>query len=187
MLRAKKLVLLSHCLLNVNAKVEGLANYSGAQEELISYLVQKGFGMIQLPCPEMGCGGARRWGQTRQQLDTPFFRDYCQKIFRPIMHQVIDYISNGYEIVALIGINSSPSCGVNITCSAASWGGELHNWSSIESITQELELIPYPGVFMEQIIISLEVKDIKIPLLAVDEADPASSLSEIKLFLEGEV
>lgn len=186
-MRAKKLVLISHCLLNVNAKVEGLANYLGVQEELIGYLLKKGFGIIQLPCPEVGWGGVRRWGQTREQLDTPFFRDHCQRIFKPILQQIIDYKNNGYYLAALIGINGSPSCGVNITCSAASWGGELNKWNSVEAITKQLQLITTPGVFMEMIIKNLEVNQIKIPLLAVDEADPASSIGEIKLFLEGEV
>ncbi len=54
--RAGKLVLLSHCLLNVNAKVYGLAKYEGALAGLTGFLVEEGFGIIQLPCPEMGCG-----------------------------------------------------------------------------------------------------------------------------------
>jgi predicted secreted protein len=50
MLRDKKIVLLSHCFLNVNAKVYGLANYQGALEDLIRFLLAEGFGLIQLPC-----------------------------------------------------------------------------------------------------------------------------------------
>lgn len=187
MIRDKKMVLLSHCLLNINAKVYGLATSRGAQEELINFLLEKGYGIIQLPCPEMGFEGIKRWGQVKEQLDTPFFRKYCKEIFVPILEQIIDYNKNGYRIAALIGVNGSPSCGVNKTCSSESWGGEISNWQTIEEIMQQMNMIESPGVFIEQISKLLEANGIKLPVLAVEEANPAASIADIKNFLEGEV
>ncbi len=54
MRRSKKIVLISHCILNVNSKVEGLAQYENNSLELVKYLIENKFGIIQLPCPEAG-------------------------------------------------------------------------------------------------------------------------------------
>ncbi len=61
MKRSKKIVLLGHCILNVNSKVEGLAQYENNSLELLEYLIENKFGIIQLPCPEAGFYGMRRW------------------------------------------------------------------------------------------------------------------------------
>ncbi len=185
--RAKKLILLSHCLLNVNAKVNGLARYKGAVAELISFLVDEGFGIIQLPCPEMGYWGIRRWGQVREQMNTPFFVRHCRQIFTPVLEQIIDYHRNGYRLAAIIGVDGSPSCGVSHTCSSASWGGELDNWQTTAEIMGELQMINAPGVFMEVISQALGENGIEIPMLAVDEAAPADSIADIKKTLKGEL
>jgi predicted secreted protein len=185
--RAKKLVLLSHCLLNVNAKVNGLAEYKGALTELILFLVDENYGIIQLPCPEMGYWGIKRWGQVREQMDTPVFVRHCHLIFDPVLEQIIDYHRNGYHLVAIIGVYGSPSCGVNHTCSSASWGGELDNWQTTADIMGELQIVNSPGVFMELIGEVLRKNGIQIPMLAIEEANPADSIADIKKVLKGEL
>ena len=185
--RSKKLVLLSHCILNVNAKVYGLARYRGALAELISFLVDEGYGIIQLPCPEMGHWGIKRWGQVREQMDTPYFVRHCRQVFEPVLEQIIDYHCNGYHVAAIIGVDGSPSCGVNHTCSAASWGGELDNWQSTADIMGDLRMINAPGAFMELISEALRNHGLQIPMLAIDEADPADSIADIKKMLKGEL
>lgn len=46
MKRAKKIVLISHCYLNVNAKLEGIAINSSALKQLINILMENDFGII---------------------------------------------------------------------------------------------------------------------------------------------
>jgi predicted secreted protein len=60
MKRSRRIALVSHCLLNVNAKVEGLAEYQGVHP-VIEGLSAAGFGVIQLPCLEMTHMGMKRW------------------------------------------------------------------------------------------------------------------------------
>lgn len=47
MKRERKLVLLSHCILNVNAKVEGIATSKSGITELVTSLMNRGYGIIQ--------------------------------------------------------------------------------------------------------------------------------------------
>jgi predicted secreted protein len=61
MKRDKNIVVVCHCILNCNSKVEGLSEYRGAVD-FTKKLVDSGIGIIQLPCPEMILYGIKRWG-----------------------------------------------------------------------------------------------------------------------------
>lgn len=72
MKRAKKIVLISHCYLNVNSKLEGIAIYSSVLKQLINVLIEEECGIIQLPCVEQYVGGIKRWSQVCNQLDKSY-------------------------------------------------------------------------------------------------------------------
>lgn len=115
--RGGKMVLVSHCLLNINAKIDGIAYYPAGATELIHGLMEKGYGIIQLPCLEMEMCGPRRWGQVEEQLNNPFFKKYCTTRLESYILQIKAYMEQGYTIAGVIGINGSPTCGINETCS----------------------------------------------------------------------
>jgi predicted secreted protein len=173
--RQKKIVLLAHCLLNSNSKVGGSVLYQGAQEKLLLFLVKKGYGIIQLPCPEMTMFGSRRWGQVREQYDTPRYRRHCREIFEPVLEQVGDYLKNGYFVEALIGIDGSPSCGVEKSCSSGTWGGEI---GARYGFDQDIKVIPARGIFMEEIESLLSQHGVPLKLIAFDETRPESWIDD---------
>ena len=163
--RSKKIVLLSHCILNANSKVVGLSHYSGSLKEVINPYIQNGTGIIQLPCPEMTFLGIKRWGMTREQYDTPTYRNHCKKLLIPIVNQIQDYLLSGYTIEKIIGVDGSPTCGVNNTCIGYS-GGELNQPENQHQIAQE---VPGKGIMIETLEELLREKNIKIPFSAIKE------------------
>jgi len=187
MQRNKRMILLSHCILNSNAKVEGLAKYKGVLKEVVKNLIDSEYGIMQLPCPEMQGYGIKRWGHVKEQFDTQYFRKNCQSILVPIVDQIVDYTRNGYIFEAVIGIDGSPSCGVNMTCSSACWGGEVANEYGILDKIKDVKLVEGQGIFMEEFKIALDVHQIELPFIAIDEANPASSTKEIINYLRGEI
>ncbi len=166
--RSKKLILVAHCILNSNSKVTGLSRYPGALEPLVVDCIRKGLGIVQLPCPELTFLGLKRWGMTREQYDTPMYRKHCRTILEPLVFQIEDYLLNGYSIEEIVGVDGSPSCGVNLTCSGYS-GGELD-----EALNQHSNLreVPGKGVMMETLTQLLSEKEIIIPFSAIDENKP---------------
>ncbi|MDO6354059.1 hypothetical protein Q3V94_03030 [Caloramator sp. CAR-1] len=184
--RSRKIIILSHCMLNANSKVEGLAIYKGAQNSLISFLIEEGYGIIQLPCPEITLYGIKRWGHVKEQFDTPYFREHCRNIFMPYLNQIMDYVKNGYQIHGLIGIDGSPSCGVNKTCSSTKWGGEVGEEFGINEKIKDLKIIQGKGVFIEEIENLLIQKGTNIKLLGLDEEN-LSSQNAIIEFLKKNV
>jgi predicted secreted protein len=97
--------------MNANSKVEGLAVYEGIHP-LISRLAEIGIGVIQMPCAEMSACGMSRPGRTREQYDYLEFREHCARLAEETLAQVCEYQRCKYEIVGLVGVEGSPSCGV---------------------------------------------------------------------------
>ena len=171
MKRAKKIVLISHCYLNVNSKLEGIAIYSSVLKQLINVLIEKECGIIQLPCVEQYVCGIKRWSQVCNQLDNPYYRKECQKLLTPIVEQVIDFYNNGYRIIGVIGVNGSPSCGVDYTC-IGDWGGEFGEEYNFENKLHSLKMENKYGIMMDELRKLLLNANIDIPFIGLDESKP---------------
>lgn len=91
MKRNREIVVVCHCILNCNSKVEGLSEFKGAQNIAIN-LINKGYGIIQLPCPEMIMYGINRWGHVKEQFDNLFFREQCRQMLIPHVRQFNEYL-----------------------------------------------------------------------------------------------
>lgn len=182
--RNRKIILLCHCILNCNSKVEGCSLYGGAMSDITKALIDSGFGIIQLPCPELTLYGIKRWGHVKDQFDTPYYRKHCRNMFVPYLEQLQDYMSSGYEIIGLIGINGSPSCGINKTC-MGSWGGEFSESPDLESTLGSVKLVASQGVFIEELSSILQANNINLPFIGIDEADMADSVEKINNFIGG--
>lgn len=179
MKRKRHIVLLSHCILNVNTKVHGLAGYESAIKDLVCFLLDNEIAMIQLPCPEAEILGLRRWGHVKDQLDYPFFHDHCRSLLEPFVRQVRMYLDNEHRILGVIGIEGSPSCGVGKTCRSRLWQGDFldkeETWLKVDNLNWSAE----PGIFMQTFQVMLTERNISLPFLAVNEIEPTVSLSQL--------
>lgn len=115
MRRSKQLVILHHCLLNQNARAKGLAKRKGAVEEIVEEAMRNGWGIYQIPCPEVRYLGVDREPQTKTRYDTPGFRILCERIAEEVLGDLMKFVEKGYEIVGIVGVEGSPSCGVTLT------------------------------------------------------------------------
>lgn len=110
MQRSKKILLVSHCILNQNTVIENEARAEGAILSATEWAMKEGFGFLQLPCPEFLFHGLGRPPMTYEQYNTPEYRKHCREILKQVLYQAKEYLRNGYEITGLLGIQSSPSC-----------------------------------------------------------------------------
>ncbi|WML49746.1 hypothetical protein RCG23_07335 [Neobacillus sp. PS3-34] len=110
MQRSKQILLVSHCIINQNTVIEAEARALGAIPSVMEWAIEKGFGIVQLPCPEFTFLGLERPPMTYEEYDNKKYRDHCRKILEPFVFQLKDYIKNGYNIAGTVGIQSSPSC-----------------------------------------------------------------------------
>jgi len=167
--RGRRVIFLSHCLLNQNTKVYGIAMYPGAVVELVRLALDEGWGIVQMPCPEASYWGLKRWAMTRDQYNIPRFREHCRSIALDVVYQIIDYLESGYEVLAIVGCDGSPVCGVNWTNKRVGkpWGGFITE-ERLRSPPRQL-VVPGKGVFIEILRDELERYGLKIPFLAYPE------------------
>lgn len=172
--RSRRIVFVCHCLLNANSKVEGLAQYAGVHP-LITQLAALGVGIIQMPCAEMESCGMSRWGQTREQYENVAFRGLCARLSDETLAQVQEYRRCGYEILGVVGVDGSPTCGVAKSASGR-WGGEYAptEWAEVVS---GVESAPLPGVHIEALLERLE--PLGIHFFAIDESVEGHHVDEV--------
>ncbi len=172
--RSRRIILLAHCLLNQNSIVWGLAQRPAIVKELVDLLHEYRVGIIQLPCPETLHSGLRRWWQVKEQYDTPGFREHARSLIAPIIDYLLEYKRNNFNIIGIIGVSGSPSCGVHYTSSSVEWLGDPRK-------AGESKRVEGRGVFMEILLEELESRGIKLPLLLEYDYDkPEESLKEIR-------
>jgi predicted secreted protein len=128
--RSGRVVFLSHCLLNENTRYLGGAFRPGAVDEVVETYVRTGVGICQLPCPEeLAWGGVlkrhlvllygRPWLRPMVRLLRPALMAYTalryRHLARRIARQITDYQRSGFDVVGLVGVDASPTCGVTTT------------------------------------------------------------------------
>ena len=173
-LRKKKIIILSHCLLNTNSKVAGFSPQIAGEQNLVSLILSKGYGIMQLPCPENRVYGSKRWGQSREQFDTPHFRKECQKMLLPYIDEILDYQKNGYEVAGIISVYGSPSCGYKASFSSNAYGGEL-DMSIVQFQIASGRLSDSSGIFIEEFETLLKASNLTIPFFNFMEETPDKS------------
>jgi predicted secreted protein len=169
MKRSREILIVCHCLLNCNAKVFPLADTGGVYRDALQAYIERGTGLLQLPCPETCYLGLNRWGMSKEQYDHRNYRSFCKQLLEPTMMQLEAFRAAGYQIVAVAGVNGSPNCGVETTCTGFS-GGEICLETDIDKQCQQLEMVPGPGLFMEILAGLLDDIGLNCPFISlVDE------------------
>jgi len=175
--RSRRIVIVAHCLLNQNSISDGTADLPSQFTEVIDLIMTRRIGVIQLPCPELTCLGLDRQdrrGGTRELLTEnsrirrlmmrAAHRRTLQQEARRLAMQIEQYVRYDFAVVGIVGINRSPSCG-------------------IETTTVDGHEVPGRGVFMEIIERELRRRKIDLRMIGVKTSRKRASLREVKALL----
>lgn len=130
--RGHRVVFLSHCLLNENVRYPGGATCPGAIPEVVALYAGEGIGLCQMPCPEQRAWGgvgkrflvqlygrpSLRWRLVRRPataVATGWTRLVYRRLARSIARDIAGCSAAGLEVVEVVGVGASPSCGVSTT------------------------------------------------------------------------
>ena len=171
-------MLAAHCILNQNAISDGTADFPGADRELVHRLLQAGIGILQMPCPELHClgldrgdpkGGARPVLEENSRIREAMGQAAAARILSTLVERVIfeveEYRKHGFEIVGLIGINRSPSCGVETT----------------SRLNQEE---PGQGVFIEALRAAFAVRGLPVAMIGIKASQPEQAQQSVEALLD---
>lgn len=177
----KQILIVSHCILNTAAKcrayrMESIRAEESLRRELLHRAVDRGVQLLQLPCPELMLYGLDRWGHTRDQFDNPFFRQTCRELLKPILLQIQAYAAaENVELLGVLGIDGSPSCGVKYTCSGP-WGGDFGG-RDVSGVLSQVRTVSAPGILMEVLLEELARLGLTLPVDGLYAKEPGRALS----------
>jgi predicted secreted protein len=156
--RSRKIVVVAHCILNQNSRVFGIAYYPAMINEIVDVLRRYEVGIIQMPCPELTHAGLLRCSQTKEQYDTPAFRRHCRQIASGIADQLQEYSRNGFKVLAILGVDGSPTCGVDET-STSNEGRSIQEAKFTKAKA--------PGILIEELQSELKERKVAVPMKGV--------------------
>jgi predicted secreted protein len=148
--RSGRLVVVSHCILNVHSLEDELAIYPGLEREVVELLIAKGVGVYQISCPELELSGIFRKALPKDSYDHPKIRAFYGELAEKICKTLKMYVKKGYEIVAVIGAEASPTCGIDYV------GRWKKDAEGKKIFPKDVEFVPGRGVFMEEFGSALE-------------------------------
>lgn len=172
----KKLLIVSHCILNTASKVEmdekDLRDEFRLKQRLLTKVMEEEIQLFQLPCPEFIMYGSRRWGHVKNQFMHPHFRKVCREMLEPVLMQLEEYLKypEEYQVLGIVSVEGSPSCGYHLTCTGT-WGGELSgNRERVSEKVSTYEGIKEPGVFMEILQEELTKRELSVRIFSMEDA-----------------
>ncbi|OBF51346.1 hypothetical protein A5756_20405 [Mycobacterium sp. 852002-53434_SCH5985345] len=192
--RGRRVVLVSHCLLNENTRYAGGATRPGAVPEVVEELMNAGYGIHQLPCPErLAWGGVLKphslhlhhsKGGWLYPLRGPLLHAFVlwtrlvyRRLARQVARDVADYQRSGITVAGIVGIGASPSCGLTTTldmraslevvasCPAAALTRDVMTERAVLGCRREGE-----GLFIAALDRRLRRRELEVPALEHDLA-----------------
>jgi len=156
----EKVAIVSHCILNQTTRAwwrgSGASRELGMLRDVFEILLRHGVGTVQMECPEFNQYGNPRPPRSKDGYDTPRFRERCQEIAKrtcDMIERYLDEVSDlDFSVVALVGVENSPSCGVSTVTRTV--GGE--------TVSR-----PGRGHLMDALDAELRKRGIKVPMIGV--------------------
>lgn len=114
--RSKKFVLVPFCLMAQAYQAQGIVKYEwkASIKPFMNLLIENDINIIQMPCAESTFNDSLiREPKGIKKYDTEEFNLHCEMLATQVANQVKNIYKSGYEILAILGIEQSPSCCVN--------------------------------------------------------------------------
>ncbi|MEA1996921.1 MAG: hypothetical protein U9N45_04755 [Gemmatimonadota bacterium] len=160
--RSKKVIFIAHCILNQNARIDHCAYTPSAIPGIAEALLERRIGIVQMPCPELIFLGLGRGAgpEIYDELSVPEVRKKLKELARDILYQIREYRRYGFKVLGVLGIDGSPSCGVDLTYYEGNRPGK--------------------GAFMEELTAVLEKEKPTIVVKGIKDGEPEKAVELIR-------
>ena len=114
--RSKKFVFIPFCLIAQAYQAQGIVKYEwkSSIKPIVQLLIDNDINIIQMPCAEsLFEESLIRKPKGISKYDTIEFNNHCEKLAKEVAKQIHLICDSGYEVIAILGIEQSPSCCVN--------------------------------------------------------------------------
>lgn len=175
--RSNRYVLVSFCLLAQGVRVQSLVRYyPGVVEPVIMWLMQRGYNIWQMPCPELLFDDVYRRPCGKAHYDRPEcdigYTNSAQYLAQ--MCQRLEAVGNRVDLV--LGVERSPSCAVWRLSAAGNRHGQSKSICGqgffIDALRQQLQVLKHQPRFIgvDTLHIDATMKKLKIVVKEIRNA-----------------
>ena len=158
--RSKKFILIPFCLIAQAYQAQGIVKYNWKSS--IKPIVQL---LIQMPCTESTFNNSLiREPKGINKYDTIEFNKHCEELAEETSKQIHLICNSGYNVIAILGIEQSPSCCVNY-------------------IYTNKGMLKRKGLFIDKLY--KKTNDLNIPFIGINRKYINKSLKELEMLIQG--
>jgi len=157
----KRVVFVSHCLLNQMVRSAESGRYPLVTKELFEVFIENEIGIVQLPCPLMEANGFAKNKTSKDSLDTKKYRSYCQRLSEDMLKQIEAYLKQNYSVIGVLGVEFSASCGVH-------------------QIENGRKNAPGKGILLEELEKQMQKKNFQVPIIGINLNNIYSSIEKLQ-------
>lgn len=164
--RSKYFIFVPFCLLAQAYQAQGIVKYEwkSSIKPFVQLLIENDINIIQMPCAESSFqNNLIREPRGISKYDTADFNKHCEKLAEQVANQIESILNSNYKIIAILGIEQSPSCCVNYIYTNH---GNEHRM----------------GLFMDKLY--NKIKHYNIPIIGINRKYINKSLNQLKELLE---
>ncbi len=159
--RSEYFVFVPFCLMAQAFQAQGIVKYEwkSSIKPFMNLLVENDINIVQMPCIEASYNNSLiREPKGLSKYDTEDFNKHCETLALKVASQIIE-VSKNYKVIAILGIEQSPSCCVNY----------IYTNKGMEK---------RKGLFMKKLY--EKIKDLKIPIIGINRKYINKSLNELE-------
>ena len=160
--RSKYFVFVPFCLLAQAYQAQGIVKYEwkSSIKPFVKLLIDNDINIIQMPCAESTFNNnIIRKPMGLSKYNTDEFNKHCEKLADIVANQIKNIIDSNYKVIAILGIEQSPSCCVNYIYT--NHGNEKRK-----------------GIYMEKLY--EEIKSYNIPIIGINRGHINKSLKQLE-------
>lgn len=164
--RSKKFIFIPFCLIAQAYQAQGIVKYEwkASIKPIVQLLIDNDINIIQMPCAEsLFCDSLIRTPKGLSKYNTLEFNEHCQLLADEVSKQIHLIANSGYKVIAVLGIEQSPSCCVNY----------IYTNHGMEK---------RKGLFMDKL--SKNIEDLNIPIIGINRKYTNKSLKELNKIIE---
>ncbi len=164
--RSKKFIFIPFCLIAQAYQAQGIVKYEwkSSIRPFIDLLLDYNINLIQMPCAEAEYNNNLiREPKGIAKYNTIEFNEHCEFLANKVAEQIKDLVESNYEVVAILGIEQSPSCCVNY----------IYTNKGMEKRM---------GLFMQKLYEN--IKELDIPIIGINRKHINKSLKELEKVLD---
>lgn len=158
--RSKKVVFVPFCALAQGIRAQGIVrDFPAIIRPVVDFLGENNINIVQMPCPELFFDRLIRRPKQKSAYADARCQSKYKQVAETVVKQIEMYLANGYEVIAIMGIEFSPSCAVSVIT------GPLPQ-----------RIRPGTGYFMEALSHGLRAKGIVIPMIGIKTRSPSEAI-----------